>query len=189
MDYVKPSINFAAQIKYVMKKILITVFTISALFCSAQISKGTILAGASSNLGLSNYKPDGGISTTYFNLNAKGGYFIIDNLAVGLNMGINREDRTNYTNAQSLIGLFGRYYINGKIITGLGLGVVNNRLDINNNTTKSNYSRVTLTGGYAIFIGQVIAVEPTLNINIDGGNNKGVGLGLAVGFTLFLNRK
>jgi hypothetical protein len=171
-------------------KVFLTVLVgFGTMVCSAQISKGTILAGASSNLGFSNYKPDGGISTTNFNLNVKGGYFVIDNLVVGLNLGLDRVDRTNYTDASATFGLFGRYYIKGKFIVGTGLGFVNNRIDNNIIVTKSSYTQFNLHGGYALFLGESIAVEPVLNILINAGDAQGVGVGLGVGFTLFLNRK
>ena len=172
------------------KNVFLTVLvSFGTLMCSAQISKGTILAGASSNLGFSNYKPDGGISTTNFNLNVRGGYFVIDNLAVGLDLGLDREDQTNYTNANALFGIFGRYYIKGKIFAGAGIGVVNSRTDISNTVSKSSTTQANIHGGYALFFGQSIAVEPALNIIINAGDSQGVGIGLGVGFTLFLNRK
>jgi hypothetical protein len=40
-----------------------------------------------------------------------------------------------------------------------------------------------------LFLGESIAVEPVLNILINAGDAQGVGVGLGVGFTLFLNRK
>ena len=173
-----------------LKKLILTVIvgSVTAL-CSAQIPKGTILAGASSNLGFSNYKPDGGVSTTNFNLNAKGGYFIIDNLAVGVNFGIERQDQTNSTLSAGNFGVFGRYYIMGKIFAGAGIGVVNTRSDVGTVTNKTNYTQINLHGVYALFLNPNIAVEPALNININAGVSQGVGVGLAVGFTLFLNRK
>lgn len=172
------------------KKIILTVVVGSVtVLCSAQIPKGTILAGASSNLGFSNYKPDGGVSSTNFNLDVKGGYFIIDNLALGLNFGIDRYDATNVTDTKGSFGVFGRYYIMGKIFAGAGIGVVNTRSDVGTSTSKSSYTNINLHGGYALFLNPNIAVEPALNININAGDQQGVGIGLAVGFTLFLNRK
>lgn len=173
-----------------LKKLFLTVVIgFATLLCSAQISKGTILAGASSNLGFSNFKPDGGVSYTNFNLDVKGGYFIIDNLAVGVGFGLSRLDQTNYTYSTGNFGIFGRYYIMGKIFAGAGIGVVNTRSDVGNTTNKTSYTNFNVHGGYALFLNPNIAVEPALNINIDGGDTQGVGIGLAVGFTLFLNRK
>ena len=174
-----------------MKKTLFTILLglASSIVCTAQISKGTILAGSSSRLGFSNYKPDGGISRTNFNLNVRGGYFVIDNLAVGLDFGLNRTDQTGRTDTESGFGVFGRYYIKGQIFAGLALGFANSRTDIGTTTSKSNYNQVKLEGGYALFLGEAIAVEPALNILIDSGDQQGVGIGLGVGFTLFLNRK
>lgn len=171
-------------------KIILTILvSLGTIMCSGQISKGTILAGASSNLGFSNYKPDGGVSRTNFNLDVKGGYFVIDNLVVGVNFGLSREDQTNFTYSTGNFGVFGRYYIMGKIFAGAGIGVANTRSDSGGTTVKSSYTQANINGGYAIFLGQIIAIEPALNINIDAGDMQGVGIGLNVGFTLFLNRK
>ena len=173
-----------------MKKLIVIILVAGSVLVSvAQIPKGTILVGASSNLGFSNYKPDGGTSYTNLNLDVKGGYFVIENLAVGLDLGVSRLDQTNFTSTDANFGVFGKYYIIGKIPVGLGFGVVNSKTDSGPTTTKSNSSRINLNAGYAIFLGQSIALEPAVNINIDGGDSAGLGFGLAAGFTLFLNRK
>jgi len=173
-----------------MKNILvITLIACGTLVSFAQIPKGTILAGASSNLGFSSYKPDGGTSSTSFNIDVKGGYFIINNLVAGLNLGLDRTDAGTTTVTQTNFGLFARYYIMGKIFVGGGFDAVNRNTDFGATTTKFSYIQGNVHAGYALFLTPNIAVEPALNINIQAGDVDAFGVGLGAGFTLFLNRK
>jgi outer membrane protein len=175
-----------------MKKVIFTVFAISfgVITVSAQVPKGTILTGVSSNIGFSSYKPDGGTSTSNFNVNLRGGYFIIDNLVVGLNLGFNRTDYgSSSTGTSTGLGVFARYYIIGKIFVGGGFDAYNAKTESGGSTIKSSYTTINGTAGYAWFIIPSVAVEPALNLEVDGGDLKGMGLGARVGFTIFLNRK
>jgi hypothetical protein len=172
-----------------MKKLTIIILVCCALISYAQIPKGTILAGATSNLGFSNYKPDGGSTSTGFNINVKGGYFIIDNLVAGANLGLSRSDAGTTTFTANSIGLFARYYIIGKIFVGGGFDAINTRSESGTFTNKTSYVQGNFNAGYALFLNPNIAVEPTLNINNQAGDVDAFSVGLGVGFTLFLNRK
>ena len=79
-----------------MKKIVLTLFAACLVFAaSAQIAQGTILVGASSSLGFSSFNKDAG-GFTQFNLDVRGGYFVIDNLAFGLNLGFSTIDAGDF---------------------------------------------------------------------------------------------
>lgn len=163
-----------------MKKVLLTVFAVLTVFvASAQIEKGTILVGASSNLGFSSTSIDGlddKLST--FNLDVRGGYFIIDNLALGLTLGFDKTKFGDSDEKTTSFGLFGRYYINGKIFAGAGF----QSITIGDADAET---AIPLEVGYAAFLTDNIAVEPSLNyIIMDGAST----FGLGVGFTLYLNR-
>src|SRR5690606_1947571 len=102
-----------------MKKGLFTLVAALGFFAaSAQINQGAILVNAQSDLSFVSYSPDGNDSFSEFDLNLKGGYFVIENLAVGANLGYFKDSEAD--DAITSFGLFGRYYVNGKIILGAG---------------------------------------------------------------------
>jgi hypothetical protein len=163
-----------------MKKTIVTlvVMLFAAAGAFAQIEKGTILVGASSNLSFISEKPKDGDGVSTIDLNVKGGYFIIDNLALGLNIGYNKFSEAD--DATTIFGLFGRYYINGKIFVGAGF-----------NSAKQgdlSITQIPLELGYAAFITDNIAIEPAINYSMISGDYEGSQFGLNVGFTLYLNR-
>ena len=62
-----------------MKKVLLTVFAALVVFAaSAQIEKGSWIVGGSSNLNFTSNDEDAG-DYSEFNIDVKGGYFVIDN--------------------------------------------------------------------------------------------------------------
>lgn len=164
-----------------MKKTLLTLFAAITVFAaSAQIEQGTILVGASSNFGFSSTSVDGiDDNATSFNIDLRGGYFVIDNLAVGLTLGYEKFKWGDLEADQTSFGLFGRYYFQGKIFAGAGFQSVKSG-DADAETF------IPLEVGYAAFITDNIAIEPSLNYVIGDGNST---FGLGVGFTLYLNRK
>lgn len=167
-----------------MKKVLLTVCAAFIVFAaSAQIEKGTWLVGGSSDISFNSFNEDAG-DYSNFNIDLKGGYFVIDNLAVGLLIGY---DKTNYnadgaddSDATTTLGLFGRYYVNGKILLGANFA----SYDL------GDYSgtRLGLEAGYAIFLGKAVAIEPALNYGMFGGDLEGAQFGLNIGLSVFLGR-
>jgi len=72
------------------KYVIILVACLIAGSASAQIEKGSVLVGASSNLNFSSFSPDSVDNYSVFDLSLKGGYFFMDNLTAGLNLGIKK---------------------------------------------------------------------------------------------------
>ncbi|HLT71738.1 MAG TPA: outer membrane beta-barrel protein [Cyclobacteriaceae bacterium] len=168
-----------------MKKILFTICFVAALAGSsfAQIEQGTVLVGPSTNLGFTSSSFDGADSNlTTFNIDLAAGYFVIENLAVGLSFGylkVKYEDIIDESTTS--FGLFGRYYVNGKIFVGAGYS-----------SSKSGdsdaFGSLPLEVGYAAFITDNIAVEPSFGYELGLGDNDTNTFGLNVGFMLYLNR-
>jgi hypothetical protein len=142
---------------------------------SAQIEKGTVLVGASSNLSFTSISPDGGDNYSVFDLSLKGGYFFMDNLTAGLNLGYQKIDDFSLTT----FGLFGRYYYQGKFFGGVGFNVISYE-------GSDSQTSIPFEVGYAAFITPNIAVEPSLNLGIAEDSTS---FGVRVGFSLYLNRK
>jgi hypothetical protein len=166
-----------------MKKLLLiaVVFFGVTIVTNAQINQGTILVGASSSLGFMSVSPDGGDSYSSFDLDGKAGYFFIDNLAAGVGLNFNKQDEYSSLG----FGVFGRYYINGAIITGLGIGATK----VDYGSVDGSYTTIALEGGYAAFITKNIAVEPTLNLNLLSGDTDATQFGFNIGFALYLGRE
>jgi hypothetical protein len=167
-----------------MKKIILTM-SILMLFAAAsyaQIQKGSVLVGASSNLGFSSISyDDGDDNFKVFILDLKAGYFVIDNLAVGLNFGYSKYSFGDTDASTTLFGLFGRYYVNGKIFVGAGYS--SSKLE---DSDASN--SLPLEAGYEAFITDNIALEPSVSYSIGLGDNESNTFGLNLGFALYFNR-
>lgn len=172
-----------------MKKLLLTLFASVIVFAtSAQISKGAILVGGSSNLGFTSYNEDAG-DYSQFNIDVKGGYFIMDNLAVGLNLGYSSADfGDSGKKTNTGFGVFGRYYFNGKIFGGVGFNSVKVKFESDSLDSESTVSVIPIEIGYAAFLNDAIAIEPALNYSIYGSDGDGASFGVNVGITVFLNR-
>jgi len=160
-----------------IKNLLTIGFTLVTFFASAQINQGTILVGASSNAGVQSVKV-GNSSETLFNIDTKIGYFFAENLAFGANIGYSKFGSFD----QTTLGVFGRYYVNGKFFLGAGY-----------NSVKSGNSNsvglLDFEGGYAAFLTDNIAIEPALIYQVGTGDaSESSAFGLAVGFSLYLNR-
>lgn len=162
-----------------MKKGLLTLFAAVTFFAaSAQINQGTILVNAKSDLSFTSYSPKDGDTSSDFQIALKGGYFVIDNLAVGAQLGYFKDSEAD--DAGTSLGVFGRYYINGKFLLGAGVNA--------NKYGDFSYTSIPLEAGYAAFITDNIAIEPTVTYEIQSGDQEGSQFGIAVGFSLYLNR-
>ena len=174
-----------------MKKIFLSVaaFVLISAGAFAQIEQGTILVGASSNLSFISQSFDGvDDKWNNFNLDVMGGYFVIENLAVGLNLGF---DNTTFGDSKSTVtgfGLFGRYYVNGKIFIGAGFNSNKQKDDDGLSESEFSFTTIPLEVGYAAFITDNIAIEPSLNYILESGDVEGSIFGLNVGFALYLGR-
>ncbi len=98
------------------------------------------------------------------------GYFIIDNLAVGLDLFLQSSNTTfedidgDVKNNGFSIGPFGRYYFgNGLFAEGtVGIGSSTISSAFFPDDIKSSVFGWRIGGGYALFLGEHIAVEPTV---------------------------
>lgn len=156
-------------------------FAVCAALCLStgafgQIEKGAWLFSGGSNLGNTSISPSGGTSTSVFNIDLKGGYFFIDNLAGGALVNILSYSGSSTTG----IGLFARYYIQGKFFLGAGFQ------SLSASGGGSSTTQIPFEAGYAFFVNNAVAVEPALKYTtFDGGSSFNIG----IGFTVFLGRE
>ncbi|MFK7951548.1 MAG: hypothetical protein AB8B73_01780 [Ekhidna sp.] len=172
-----------------MKKLILSTTLVAIFgFANAQTEQGAILVGASSNLGFTSTSVDGvDDNASNFNLDARGGYFVIDNLAVGLGLGFNNQKQGDNKIGTTSFGLFGRYYVNGTFFLGAGFDTTKTTLETAAGSGDVSGSFINFEAGYPVWLGDNAAIEPSLNYSIGGGDaNDGTNVfGLAVGFSLY----
>lgn len=172
-----------------MKKIVITSLCLSLVFLlHAQTEQGRVLVTSSSNLSFSSQKVDGvNDNSNTLSLNGGAGYFVIDNLAAGLLLGINNNSQGDFKFNSFSVGPYARYYING-IFIGAGFSLVKTKFDDGTTETKSDGNQIRFEGGYALFLNDNVSVEPSLGFTIGGGDIfDGTSIfGLNVGFSIYL---
>ena len=170
------------------QKLFIVLFFLSvASMLSAQTEQWNILISGSSSFELSGQSSktksdDGdGDPTKYFDFSfyPMGAIFVIDNLAVGLQLpnGVSRSkytDDTKYVNTWIIFAPLARYYFLsdnirpfGQISFGGGTDV-DTYVDTDGSKTKEKYSVLQLNvgGGVGWFISEKVAIDATLAYNL-----------------------
>lgn len=136
-----------------------------------EVNTGTIATG---NTAFSLSSVDG---NTAWSVGAEGGYFVTDNLA--LKVGLGYSDAGEFAEGVLVYKIGGKYYFNGKIPVGLDF------TGISSDGNGANW--VGAQGGYAIFLGETVAIEPALRYNFTLDENEAESVFQAlIGFTIFL---
>ena len=165
-----------------MKKLLLLTFIFTAFTMNAQTSQGSIFVGANlgnamvAGTGIQFASQDG---ESNLSLAVDGGYFVMDDLALLVGLGYSSNSAAD-SNAFSY-RLGGKYYLMSKMpIT----------LDYTGSSIKDadeNPSWLGLGVGYALFLGDNVAIEPGLRYNLtmnDDFTEENV-FQLNVGFSIF----
>lgn len=160
-----------------MKKILVVIsLLIVSLAANAQFERGKVLINTSlTGAGISYSSEEKG----HFGIEATGGYFIFDNVALTSTFGMTLNDGLDTYH----FGLGGRYYFdNCGIFVGGGLKATDY-----NYKDASDVSDFALTAecGYAFFVSKNITIEPCAYYNLSLKNSDYSKLGMKVGFSLY----
>jgi outer membrane immunogenic protein len=173
-----------------MKKLLMSLaFATLVVTASAQWDAGKILATGGINFSTTTPKTEvkigdntttmDGPTTTDFGIDVTGGYFIADNIAVGLGIGlagstISQEvDTTESTISHNIFGIapFARYYIPysdqfsffGQFAIGVGFGKSKNEYTSGSTTTTNessiNMMMVGVSPGFSYMMTERVALE------------------------------
>lgn len=173
-----------------MKKVLIgLVFIVMTGAINAQYDAGKILATGGIHFSTNSPKTEmkvgsntttaDGIKTTDFGINLGAGYFIADNLAVGLGIGLDNSKSTyettstEYTSTDNIISVapFARYYIPysdqfaffGQLSVGLGFGTSKYETKTGSTTTTQessiNLMAIGITPGFSYMMTERVALE------------------------------
>ncbi|MBW1654004.1 hypothetical protein [Flavobacterium quisquiliarum] len=165
-----------------MKKIVLAAIAVMAFgFANAQeqtakgkwlIEANTAFGAKTGNTAFSLTSVDG---DTSWNVGAEGGYFVADNLAVKLGLGYGDDGDSSIFSYK--VGA--KYYLLNKFpleasYTGVSIKDVDH-----------NPSFIGLQGGYALFLGNNVSIEPGLRYNVTTNEDYGKSfLQFNVGFAL-----
>ncbi|WP_291530413.1 outer membrane beta-barrel protein [Bacteroides sp. UBA939] len=160
-----------------MKKLVLLVcLLVATVAAQAQFEKGKwILNPSISGLGLSHSTET---DKTSFGVEAKGGAFLLNNVALLLHAGASWNDNGSDTDLYTL-GLGGRYYFS-KVGIYLGADVKVNRWE----ETEGNKTRVSFgsEAGYAFFLSKTVTLEPAVYWDVNKDYSE---FGFKVGFGLY----
>ena len=195
-----------------MKRFVMVLLTSClAMGAYAQFEKGTMMVGGSfgADFTTNKSKYDGNSYTNgkYVDVSfdPQFGIFVINNLAVGGGIGIStssfKEDDTDFKSVthEFTIQPMARYYLEpGIFFQGkLMFGGATDKDTENGETDKTEYAvnGWSLSAGYAIFLNNVVAIEPQLGYGGKGYRNKDTevksvdsGIFLRVGFQIYLRK-
>lgn len=163
-----------------MKRLFIYFAFFFAVGLVAQTEKGEIFVEANTGTlatGNTSFSLSASDGNTAWSIGVDGGYFIMDDLAV--KAGIGYSDLGDFVDGTLVYKLGAKYYLDGNIPLGADLTGVSN--------DGNGASWFGLQGGYAIFLGDQVAIEPALryNITLDEADADSVFQAL-VGFVIFL---
>jgi hypothetical protein len=196
-----------------MKKAIFTAMVVlGSMSAFAQFDQGTKLVGGQFGLEFSteksklNNQTDTDGKWTSFSFEPRFGYFVINNLAIGGELGV-----TSYTwkpegadgkstGTELTIGPFARYYFEpGIFVEGkYTVGTQKTKQDYFGDTEeeKAALSNFALGAGYALFLNDNVALEPMIGFQSSSAKNKTTGepevksissgLFLRVGFQVYL---
>ena len=199
-----------------MKKVLLVcVMVCSAVTASAQqeettnnpTSKGHFIVDGSASFSINNSESEGegGVSKSNsfgLGISPKAAYFVIDQLALGVETFFGYSDR-EFTNSAGektsgnstgiSVGPFARYYLANGLFGEASVGIGTNRSKSEGNVSNSDSFRYQFGVGYAIFLGSQVSVEPIVSYrhskntndrsSVTNTNN---GFSLGAGFTIYL---
>mgnify|MGYP001803354839 CR=1 FL=1 len=164
-----------------MKKITFSAFALLLAFTSfSQTEQGRILVGVGSDLRFSSQSFEGSDDNfNTFSVGLGGGYLLIANFVAGANIG-------EFSSNSFGIGPFVRYYYE-QFFAEAGVNFSESSSESDFFESDSSLNQVNLGLGYAAFINDYIAVEPSLNYSIGGGDVDGQNtFSLNVGFAIYL---
>lgn len=177
-----------------MKKIIVAVSAlVLGTTAMAQTDQGGWMFGAGSNLGFTSGKADNDAedATSNLELNARAGYFIIDNLAVGLDVNYGSESTDGVSSASMGVGPYLRYFLmENKLFGEAGFQYQSFSFDGEN---LGSGSAIGIGAGYAAWLNDNITLEPMVRYQMtslkpEGADEsvKGSNFGVMVNFGIYL---
>lgn len=177
-----------------MKKI---VTVVSALVLGttamAQTDAGGWMFGAGSNLGFTSGKADNDQEDSESNLSVdvRAGYFVIDHLAVGLDIGYGSTSAGDISSSTMGVGPYLRYFLmENKLFGELGYQFQSASFDGEN---LGSGSAIGIGAGYAAWLNDNVTIEPMLSYSMtsfkpEGADESvsGSSFGVMINFGIYL---
>jgi outer membrane protein len=170
--------------------LLIVMLCLSGLVSAQTVGKGAWMLGGS--LGFSSTKvKDADVSTTHIFLNPNVGYFIMDDLALGLDIAFFSESTDGESESNFGFGPYARYYITDPIFLQVGYAFDASPFD-SQLFQAGGGSTFHAAVGYSWFLNNGVAIEPALFLNIysddeDSALQSFTQFGLSIGIQAFAN--
>ncbi len=144
-------------------------------------SKGRILLGTGAGFSVTGVNiKDVDDQLLNVNINLSGGYFVINNLAVGLYTGYEYSKLGDESDWSYNVGAFGRYYTKPKLFIGTGYLLSSSK-------GGEIYGTIPVEIGYAYFLNKTFAIEPSIFLGIGANNNTNFIYSLNLGIGIYLN--
>jgi len=184
-----------------MKKVFIALCAVAlGTTAMAQTDQGGWMFGAGSDLSFMSSKQDNDQedSQSDFGLDVRAGYFVIDNLAVGLDVGFTSSSLGDASESSVLVGPYVRYYLPMKIFAEVGyrLGSQKSEIDFGDpigvQEVTYGVGALGIGVGYAAFLNDNISIEPMVQYAMattspdEGDSVSGSGFGVMVNFGIYL---
>lgn len=177
-----------------MKKIIVAVSAlVLGTSAMAQTDKGGWMFGAGSDFSFvsSKFDSEQDESASDMNLNVSAGYFVMDNLSVGLGLGYGSSKEAGADDAVSsfVVGPMVRYYLPMKVFGQLSYQI---------GSVSAGGEKLYSTGdlgigvGYAAFLNDNISIEPMVRYDMtsakpdEGDSVSGSAFGLFINFGIYL---
>lgn len=162
----------------------------------AQTDQGGWVLGGSSNLGFTTGKAnnDQSDALSNFALDVQGGYFLMDNLAAGLLIGLSTSSIGGASSTAFGVGPFVRYYAPFKVFGQLSYQFGGAKIDDGISDLSTSVGAFGIGVGYAAFLNDHVAIEPMVGysllsskLDVDGAESvAGSELGIAIGISVYL---
>lgn len=193
-----------------MKKLVLTAFALTMFNVAfAQFNKGRMLVGGAVGFQTTTEKQTSTITTptikeNTFSLSPNFGYFVIDKLAVGLNFNLSNTTEKysgggydyKFTTQSFIASPFVRYYFGPGIFAQGQYGIGSAKSGDDSNTTKYSESQWSLGVGYAYFLNDNVAIEPSVKYQSSVLKEKGQdtkdtnsGIAINIGFQIYLGKR
>lgn len=171
-----------------MKKIILAIFLSTPFtFLHAQTEKGDWLVGGRLDINT-------GENSSLIGFSPNGGIFVINNFAVGGNLGINYQKAGDTRITSFNIGPFARYYFTtakARPILHAAISYISSKAKQTSFTSTNTGSYLFLGGGVAIFINENVSIEALAgyaNTKYKDFAGSG-GFNLGIGFQVYLSKR
>ena len=171
-----------------MRKIIAVILLANILYTvNAQTEKGDWIVGGRVDLNT-------GENSTQIRFNPGAGIFVIDNLAIGGNFGIDYAKSGDLKTTTFGVGPFARYYFtksNAKPLVHTAFNYISSKAKGPSTSITNNGINFLAAGGVALFINPNVAVEilagysHTKYKDFDGSG----GFNLGIGFQVYLSKR